>query len=437
MGHLVGKDIYRELGKKIDHMPIRAPWSETFGELLRELYTPDEAELITRMPYGMATLKRVARTSGLDEDRLLPLLEGLCDKGLVMDINANGVTRYAVSPLVIGIFEFTMMRTGVGLDRKKLAGLFHEYMSNAGAFYDGNFARGEQMTIMRSVPHEGTLREGPFLEILDYEKASEIVEVSNRFSMGLCSCRHEKHHLGDRECNVPLNNCSSFGVAADFLIRRNLAREVSKSEMRENLDRSRELGLVMNADNVQRNATFICHCCGCCCNALAGLSKHGYAATVVTSSFIARSDDLLCKGCNHCEKACPIDAIKMVPDEDPGTKRKNKPEIDQEFCLGCGVCATRCTTGAMRLDARDQRVIPPESTFERVILTALERGTLQYQLFDDPNSGTQAFLRGFVGGFLKLPPVKKALLSDQLRSRFLSSLQSGVKKQGKAWVTEM
>jgi hypothetical protein len=46
-------------------------------------------------------------------------------------------------------------------------------------------------------------------------------------------------------------------------------------------------------------------------------------------------------------------------------------------------------------------------------------------------------LRGFVGGFLKLPPVKKALLSDQLRSRFLNSLQSGVRKQGKAWVTEM
>jgi ferredoxin len=127
----------------------------------------------------------------------------------------------------------------------------------------------------------------------------------------------------------------------------------------------------------------------------------------------------------------------MVPDENPETKRKKKPEIDQEFCLGCGVCATRCTTGAMRLDARDQRVIPPESTFERVILTALERGTLQYQLFDDPSSGTQAFLRGFVGGFLKLPPVKKALLSDQLRSRFLASLQSGVRKQGKAWVTEM
>jgi ferredoxin len=193
----------------------------------------------------------------------------------------------------------------------------------------------------------------------------------------------------------------------------------------------------MNADNVQRNVTFICHCCGCCCNALAGLTEHGYTAAVVTSSYIARSNDEICMGCNHCEKACPIDAISMVADTDPATRKRKKPEVDLDFCLGCGVCAAACTTGAMQLDAREQRVIPPESTFQRVILSALDRGTLQYQLFDNPSSGSQAFLRGLVGGFLKLPPVKKALLSKQLKSRFLSAMESGIKRQGKSWATEV
>ena len=108
--------------------------------------------------------------------------------------------------------------------------------------------------------------------------------------MGLCSCRHEKHHLGEKRCAAPLDNCSSFGVAADFLVRNRLAREVSKTEMLENLARSRELGLVFNADNVQRNITFMCHCCGCCCNVLLGITRHGFPNTVVTSSYIAGSD---------------------------------------------------------------------------------------------------------------------------------------------------
>ncbi len=72
-----------------------------------------------------------------------------------------------------------------------------------------------------------------------------------------------------------------------------------------------------------------------------------------------------------------------------------------------------------------------------MILSSLERGTLQYQFFDNPASGTQAFLRGLVGGFLKLPPVKKTLLSDQLRSRFLKTLEGGVHKQGKSWAAEI
>ena len=46
-------------------------------------------------------------------------------------------------------------------------------------------------------------------------------------------------------------------------------------------------------------------------------------------------------------------------------------------------------------------------------------------------------MRGFVGGFLRLPPVKKALLSDTLRSSFLDFMKTGVKRQGKDHVLEI
>ena len=216
-----------------------------------------------------------------------------------------------------------------------------------------------------------------------------------------------------------------------------MAKEISKSEMLENIARSKDLKLALTADNVQKNVGFICHCCGCCCNLMLGVSKHGYPNTIVTSNYISKIDQDQCTGCEKCANKCPIQAISMVPIENPQTKKPKNAIVDESICLGCGVCALTCHKDAIKLVRREQRVIHPETTFERVILGCLERGTLQNQLFDDPQSVTQQFLRGVIGGFLRLPPVKQALMGDLLRSRFLASLKRGVKRQQKAWLVEM
>ncbi|MCX5852581.1 MAG: hypothetical protein NT072_11110 [Deltaproteobacteria bacterium] len=44
----------------------------------------------------------------------------------------------------------------------------------------------EEKTSIESIKNRG------FVEILDYERVEEIVKSSDRFAIGLCSCRHEK-----------------------------------------------------------------------------------------------------------------------------------------------------------------------------------------------------------------------------------------------------
>jgi hypothetical protein len=254
MGHTVGKDIYRTLGKKIDGLAMRAPWNETFHDILRELYTEDEAKLVASMPAGMAGVDKIAQATGYDRERLRGLLEDTCAKGLTMDMWAGGEYRYMPSPLVVGIFEFTMMRTGGGVDSRKMAGLFHEYMQEG--FYQANLGRGQKVAPLRALPHEEVVPE-EYTEILDYERASAIVEEADTCAIGLCSCRHERSHMGEQKCEAPLETCSTFGKAADFMVRRGLAREVSREEMRDNLQRSRDQGLAFCGDNVQRNITFL------------------------------------------------------------------------------------------------------------------------------------------------------------------------------------
>ncbi len=422
MGHLVGKDIYRRLGRKIDGLTVRAPWTEALYAILKELYTEDDADLVARMPYGLSTIERLERVTRVPRAALGPRLESLGDRGLVLDIRVRGRYHYMASPLVIGIFEYTMMRTRGGVDHAKLARLFDQYM-RLGPFYDVNAGTGDRIALMRALPHDGAVAPEEYVEVLDYEKAAALVEQAGRYAVGICSCRHEKAHLGTRRCKAPLDNCSSFGpTAVDFMVRHGFAREVSKTEMLENIARSRELGLMINADNVQRNVSFMCHCCGCCCNVLLGITAHGYPNMVMTSSYVARSDREKCKGCGVCSTRCPIEAIPRLPDPDPRFRKHGRPSVDESLCVGCGVCTVKCTSGAMTLHRRPQRVIHPEDTFARVILQCLEKGTLQNQLFDDPSSKTHAFMRGVVGGFLRLPPVKQALMSDRLRSRFLRAM---------------
>jgi len=430
-----GRAYYR-LGHKIDNLNVRAPWNETWHTLLKELYTVEEADVVAGMPYTLSPIEKIARVTGLEKNRLRVILERLCRKGLVMDLwnEEHGRFYYMPWPIAIGIFEFTMMRTGDSLDMKKWAELFHEYFGPA---YAANFSHEERISALRVIPIEESVKEGRYTQFYDYEKASSIIEDAGRLAIGTCSCRNEKLHLGKKECDAPMDGCSLLGIFADYGIRNGFAREVSKSEMHDNIARSKEHDLVLCSVNTKKNPTAICRCCKCCCNFLGGLNKFGFANTIVTSSFMAETDAGLCNGCGKCAAVCPVNAISLIPAGNPENPKKMTASVNTELCAGCGLCVSKCRKQAVEMTAAKSRVIHPESLFEVTMLSSLERGTLQNQLFDNPQSTTQEFMRSFVGAFLKLPPVKSALMSDMFRSTFLSTAKVIAKLQGKGWMIDL
>ena len=436
MGHSSAKDIFRRVGQKLDNLHVRCTWNDELKALVKALFTEDEAEVFIRLPYVFSDLASIRKITQLPERRLQEMLNSLSGKGLVVDVWVKDRYYYMPSPMLIGVFEFTMMRTGLDAKPAEWGPLFYRLLENKDSYYDSNMGAGQVMSPARVYLHDESILPEEHTRVLDYESATHIVDTASKCAVGICSCRHEKLHAGVKKCDLPLETCASFGWAADYLIRHNMAREVSKSQMKDNLALSREKGLVFCGDNVRRNVTFICQCCSCCCNLLLGITRHGYPNTVVTSSFIARVDETVCTGCAKCCKACPVAAINMSGKQ-ALTKPRAQAVVNTELCLGCGVCTMKCAKKAIKMEKRSERYIHPETTFERVLLQCLERGTLQNQIFDNPQSLSQEFMRGLIRGFMKLVPTRQIEMSRTLRSSFLAMGGLVISMKGKSWLKEL
>jgi NAD-dependent dihydropyrimidine dehydrogenase PreA subunit len=419
MGHLVGKDIYKKLGKKIDGLSLRVPYTPAFAKLLKELYNEDEAELVAKLPYRPSTIGRISRTTGISPERLKPMLDRLCDNGLVFDLwnEKRKQYMYMSVPFVIGIYEFTLMRTGDPDKSRHWAELLHAYMDEDD-MYRANINQGHMISVMRTIPHDDPLLLNNYVEIYDYQKARTIVENNKVFAIGLCSCRHEAMHMNLKKCKTPLETCCTFGPSAEYLIRHKLAKPVGKNEMLESLARAQESCLVLNGDNVKRRVEYICQCCSCCCHLIQGINRHNARPLLVGSGLKPVINTDTCKACGKCVKACPVHALEMKKDDNG----KVSFTVDTDLCIGCTVCSRTCKFKAISMDKSEKKVFYPEDGLQKYILSCLERGTLQNLIFDDPQNTTQEFMRIFFGAFLRLKPVKRALLSDMLRSRFLKMI---------------
>ncbi|HEY3356208.1 MAG TPA: 4Fe-4S binding protein [Polyangia bacterium] len=428
LGHL--KEEHRSLLRRLEAGQVGFPEPEAerawqgMKEILEILFTPEHAALAARMPLLPATLEQLEGRFGVPAAELKPKLDAMCDRGLVFDVVSprSGTVRYVLAPPVVGFFEMSMMRVPDTLPRKRLAEALEAYCRGDDAFVREVF--GHETVLGRALAHETAIDDG-LPEVLDWERASAILGDARVRSVTQCYCRHKAEHLGER-CSAPMEACLAVDAGADFIIRRGFGRAIGRAESLEILAQARAAGLVQLADNVQHRPTWICNCCGCCCEQLRAISEYGLPA-VNPSGFLPRHDDATCKGCSRCARACPTLAITMgARRQTARLKNQLAPVVDEERCIGCGVCADACPQHALRLERRGPQPHVPANTIERVIRMALERGRLGH-VFDEGAGRGGRMLNDLFSAMLRLGPVQRALASEQVKSRFVRAALSNVR----------
>jgi ferredoxin len=96
--------------------------------------------------------------------------------------------------------------------------------------------------------------------------------------------------------------------------------------------------------------------------------------------------------------------------------------VNEDICLGCGVCVRACTAKALSLAPRPGRVITPVNSTHRAVVMAIERGKLQNLIFDNNALASHRAMAAVLGVILRLPPIKQAMASRQMKSRYLAKL---------------
>ena len=361
MGHLLGtKSALVPLIDRLNRYPIGLVDSPTLREILSLLFDAREAFVASRFPLREATRDELAELTGLDAAELGPLLESMAGKGLVMDLPYGGETYYLLMPGLIGFMEFTFMRRRADLPMAELARLMTDYLHERGRAGQAGEFFGSRTPLTRALPYEDRIPVES--RVTPYEDARRIIRDADYRAVTMCYCRHKKEHLG-QSCRkgAPVEGiCMVLGEGARFLVRRGFAEERTEAQMLDALDRARALGLTHVTDNVRDRPSFICNCCRCCCELLAGVQM-GFHDGIAKTPFVAAIDPARCDYCGDCLAACNVRCIGLAAGARARSRAERYGEVDAAVCLGCGACLASCSHDALRLVPRPHPRRPPRS----------------------------------------------------------------------------
>ncbi len=348
----MSEEIYRKLQQHFDSFPLGFPPTESGVEirLLKRLFSPQEAEIALFLKCGhfgsytnfmsLNEIHSYVKDLGYSLKELKKYLDNMVKKGAIMGAIVNGIKSYANALLILGIYELQVNKLSKGFLED-----FEQYLQEGW----GPANRDIDIPQMRMIPVG--IEVDYSNEILSYDNIKKLFQESEGpFLITNCVCRQTQDLLGD-PCRMTDRRevCMAFGDLAKMYIEQGWGREISKQEAVGYLRQNEEEGLIFRPGNTQK-MDFVCSCCYCCCGTIANLKRLPNPADFTTSNYYAVINEDLCIGCGICEDRCQMEAISLENDIS---------SVNLKRCIGCGNCVISCPSEAINLHRKQQQNVPP------------------------------------------------------------------------------
>ena len=355
---------YRNLQKHLNKMPVGFPASKSGVEinLLKSIFTPEQAAVSTHLHYKHRTIDEIFETAKEvvgSKEELKSILDDTVTRGGIFRRKRDGKDQYALLPFLLwGMYEHQLKR------------LNQEFLDDCGEYLMGDF--GLEMATstlpkMRVIPVEQSVK----LEhhVATYDELRHLIDLAGgQIAVQECFCRKVKDMQGNScEATDRREVCMSLGDLADLYVEEGWARKIDQKEAMEIARKSDEEGLVIMPGNEQK-PNFICACCSDCCGMLGLMKNFPKPAEVVASNYYAEVQTELCKSCGTCISRCPLDAVvgNGIPSK-----------VDLKRCIGCGLCVPTCPENAMTLLSKKKEVLPPITNEEHLDIIYAKRTSVK------------------------------------------------------------
>ena len=278
-------------------------------QFLLHFCSDEDARIAMMCEPFFKSLDEIAEANNVIVEEIASTLEEMSMKGLIMCSSLSGVLKYRRWPWLPGILEFVV------LDKE----IDPELLKYASDFYEERI----RLTDMTAMPFEkrahGGLRTIPIMEsvaakstIMPFEELKPFIDKATKFSVANCACRTATRALGMGCEHTHIDTCIQLDDYADYGIRTQRAREISKEEVYEILRKMEKAGHVHQVFNTQGHDTtcFICNCCGCGCASLRTANMLNLQMNMA-SNFVAKVDPEKCVACGACVESCNANALTL------------------------------------------------------------------------------------------------------------------------------
>jgi hypothetical protein len=195
-------DIYLRLAKHLEDLVMGYPYTEELIDLLKEMFSPEEAQVALAIPNKVAPLEvigldTIISRADLPESKVVPALASLSDRGIIFSAKmADDTKGYALLQVGFGVPQTFFWGGQNDARAKKMAKLILNYFSvpTTGKVYGAAPTKSYKYS-----PANLTI-EVPMQGVMPNEQIGSIVEAANKIAVAHCPCRLSAKILGRTDC---------------------------------------------------------------------------------------------------------------------------------------------------------------------------------------------------------------------------------------------